>query len=162
METNLTITVTQPDSTEIPLELKNAQSPERFSLLEYGPISPYSPLASLNSVNLQAYMNNCIDIIFGIITDEKITVVNALEVCIALMQFVERIPHISGPQKRELVLMSVKHVVLRGRGDLPVLDLVPNFIEFALNIEKGTVSIHNITDTVAKTAFLCCGSGNKK
>ena|SRR3990167_7953193 len=128
-----------------------------FSLEEHGMMKRESALYQLSQAQLELCVNKLIDAIYDTINTGMITCENALGVCINLMKIVETIPNLRGAQKKELVILAITHVVNLGKGDLPVLGLIPNFIELALNLEKGVISIHNLAETTVKCAFLCCG-----
>jgi hypothetical protein len=91
-----------------------------------------------------------------------------LHLCISSMQFVEKYKGLTGPQKKDLVLSSVKDLLSNGDeknnseytlSSSPVIStildsILPSFIDSSISIEKGKISFSVQPEDVLD----CCGS----
>jgi hypothetical protein len=89
---------------------------------------------------------------------EPVTEFNILFTCIDIMRNVEKIKDINGVQKKNLVLEVLNLYMKNTNSDLYLLKTVPDFIDSAISLEKGTLTIKNVVDI----GTTCCFGFMKK
>lgn len=109
--------------------------------------------ADVNQAVSQLSVDRVVEQIESAIKNEKISVMNILTVCISAMQIVETFPNLKGEQKKEVVLKAVENILKRQEGDVQILSILPSFIDKAVSLDKGVVTIS--LDT--KNLTSCCG-----
>lgn len=85
-------------------------------------------------------------------TGTTITNETILPICISAMQVAEKIPSVTGPQKKSLVLQALNNAVQNTNSDPSLLSVVPSFIDASVSLAKGTLTI----DQVEEVATGCC------
>jgi hypothetical protein len=70
------------------------------------------------------------------------------------MQIVEKVPKLSGQEKKEVVVASLKKLLEKKGVDTGLLALVPSVIDVLISVEKGLVHIAPTKEEVEK----CCKS----
>lgn len=95
-----------------------------------------------------------VDILVNTVTCEsEITVSNVLSVCVSLMQLVERYPKLKGSEKKDLVIRAIQLLIEKKGGDMSIMGMVPFFIDKAIAISNGELSI-DVKSSCSD--MLCC------
>ena len=84
---------------------------------------------------------------------EPITEFNILQTCINMMRIVEQIENLNGFQKKNIVLETINLYMKNTNSDLSLLKIIPNFIDSAISLERGTLTIGNIVDIGTTCCF---------
>jgi hypothetical protein len=87
----------------------------------------------------------------SITVEGEVTFGNVLTICLSLMQLVERYPKLKGSEKKDLVIRGIQHIISKKGGNDSVMALVPVFIDKAVAINNGEISLN-----VPKNLFSCC------
>jgi len=74
--------------------------------------------------------------------DNSITIVNILSVCIFAMKTIEYYKNLSGSQKKDIVIESLRSVISRKNGDSSIVDILPSFIDTSISIDKRELQIN--------------------
>jgi len=74
--------------------------------------------------------------------DNSITIVNVLSVCIFAMKTIEYYKNLSGNQKKDIVIDSLKSVISQKNGDSSIVDIIPSFIDTSISIDKRELQIN--------------------
>ena len=85
--------------------------------------------------------------------NEPITEFNLLTTCINMMRIVEQIENMSGVQKKNIVVETMNLYMKNTNSDMSIFCVVPNFIDSAISLERGTLTIGNILDIGTTCCF---------
>ena len=97
-----------------------------------------------------------------IIQTEQITTLNVLSICISLMQITERYKGITGEQKKKIVLRVISNYLSEQNGDQSLLGILPDFINTAVSLDKGQVTISMSVDELTSCCLGLCKSLKKQ
>lgn len=115
----------------------------------------------VNDAKIEQHIAAVIKNLEEIIGENQITVLNVISLCINSMQFVEKIPELSGQEKKNIVIESLKRLIAKMNCDTSILALIPDFIDTAVKIEKGAVKISLDAEDVIGCCSAICGSASK-
>lgn len=101
---------------------------------------------------IDIYYEMLLNEISTIVGQGEVTSLNVLAITISLMQVSEGFDELTGSQKKDLLLRALRKVVEEGSTDNSLLDLLPSFIDMAVNLDKGEVTIKLTT----KDMIGCC------
>ena len=87
---------------------------------------------------------------------KELSVENMFDVCVNLMQVVEKYPKLEGPKKKDLVVRTLQRVVERNGGSPDILAVIPSFIDLAINLDRKNIQI------AVDGCFKIFGCGRKK
>lgn len=90
----------------------------------------------------------------------QLTMLNIIEICLSLMTTAETIPNATGQQRKQLVLQAISVYLQKSGGDASLVNLLPPFIDSAIALEKGDVSI--ATQQAAVGCLGCLGFWTRK
>ena len=141
----------------VPNVVENVQSEEVATVKPVSsPKQEKKPVAFLIDVESKALVESLGDL-------EDFSVSNLMKVLPKLMKHVENYKNLKGPQKRELVIKMVRHIIdiTDGPGNDDVWDpilkqLVPGLIDTLIEVNDGKLKIRK-----RKLSFLkvfCCGA----
>ncbi len=85
----------------------------------------------------------------------EINTLNIFSITVNLMQLVEKYPKMKGPEKKALVILVIQKLIKKYASDQTLLSLIPAFIDQAISIDKGKVTI-NVEEATASCFSLCC------
>jgi hypothetical protein len=105
---------------------------------------------SLNPTLINTLIDNIEDAIHG-----DISAMNIFSITLNLMQLVEKYPKLTGPQKKALVIQALDNVIKKHGADQSLLALIPPFIDSAISIDKGKVTI-NVEEAASGCLSFCC------
>lgn len=74
--------------------------------------------------------------------DSSITVVNILTVCLFAMKTIEYYKNLSGNEKKDIVINSLRNIISQKNGDSNILEILPSFIDTSISIDKGELQIN--------------------
>lgn len=112
---------------------------------------------------VEFYFDGLLRDLEDIIGDGQLTTLNVLSTCVNLMQLVERKKNISGKQKKELVLKVLRRYIFDHGGEESILSILPDFIDTAVSLDKGEVTIKVDMEKVSGCCLSMCSSFvNKK
>jgi hypothetical protein len=97
------------------------------------------------------------------IGDNGLTFNNILEVCIELMKIAQTW-NIPGLQKKQAVIDAVTVFIKSNQYDELLLQIIPSFIDLAVSLHKGNVSLDELVNLTKGCFSLCfskCGKGKK-
>lgn len=83
---------------------------------------------------------------------DRLNVLNVMFVVTGLMQLAEKYSHLSGPQKKELVLQALQKYLDQNPSHDISLPMIPGFIDASVAIDKGEIKIKLPTSCFG----LCC------
>ena len=106
-------------------------------------------------MSIEANVDNVVQNIELIVGEGKVTTVNIMSMCISAMQCVERIPSLSGADKKALVIRALTKVLQDKGGDLALLALIPDCIDTMVSVEKGKITITITPEDVVGCCGLC-------
>lgn len=101
--------------------------------------------------------------LLSLLDGEKLTSSNIMSITVQLMQFVEKYPHIKGPERKSIVLNVIKQLVIdtmdpsnqETKDIMSILDLtLPIFIDTIISVDRGELIIHS--KQCFNSLFSCC------
>jgi hypothetical protein len=104
-----------------------------------------------NSTIVDTLINSIEGMIHG-----EINALNIFSITVNLMQLVEKYPKMRGPEKKALVILVIQKLIKKYASDEALLSLIPAFIDQAISIDKGKVTIN--VDEAASSCLSACFS----
>jgi len=98
-----------------------------------------------------------------LVQGEELSMLNIIQICLSLMTMAEKVPHTTGPQRKQIVLQAVSTYLDKTGGDPNLVNLLPPFIDAAIALEKGDTQI--ATQDAVVGCFGCltfCSEKNSK
>ncbi len=98
----------------------------------------------------------------NMVNGTQLTSINILTIAISVMQLIEKNKEIKGAQKKAIVVKVFELYFAKHGGDTNVLALLPPFIDMAVSLDRGELTI---TITPEKLVACCYGikpTKNKK
>ena len=103
---------------------------------------------------LSVLVNTVLDELKGIIVGKKITESSMIIVCVAAMKIVDQVPKLTGPDKKQIVLLVLKKLVSQGDNQAVLLNVINNVMPVAIDtlisVDKKKIRLH------VRKVFNCC------
>jgi hypothetical protein len=109
-------------------------------------------------------VNKLLDTIKNTLNSEPLSFMNVVVVCFKLMQIVESFSGVTGENKKQMVIQALDTFVKNSGGDENMLQVIPSFIESAVNLANGKLTLSEVEEVGTKCCFGICSSvvSNKK
>jgi len=111
-------------------------------------------------VHLQGEGDKLVMSIEELAQGEQLTMLNIIEICLSLMATAETIPNSTGQQRKQLVLQAIGVYLQKTGGDPSLVNLLPPFIDSAVALERGDLTI--ATKQAAVGCLGCFGFWSRK
>lgn len=118
-----------------------------------GPDATVPPTVDPDVQAVFLYGDSVVTSIETIVGTGHVDITNILIICTNCMQLVEKIPKLTGAQKKALVIYALNKVLEKRNLDKTLLVLIPTYIDMAVQINNGDVSITPVPEAVSG----CCG-----
>jgi hypothetical protein len=69
------------------------------------------------------------------------------------MTTIERYPNVSGNQKKDIVVNSIRNIISQTGGDHTLLDIIPSFIDTSISIDNGDIKISPVSEKCCISLF---------
>lgn len=91
---------------------------------------------------------------------QQLSSVNALDVCVRVMQLLETYPNMKGLQREKAMMDTFTYYISKNNLNQDLIPVIQSFIHIGIAIDKGTINIAQIkSEEVASCCLTACLAG---